>query len=226
MGQKYKIFINGKLLFLAQNPADVKEILSTDYQFIIRPYKDKKQLRDLLGILLGKINPSSMVIYSPDVKKLLNRVIDEFEYIEAAGGVVRNPSGEVLLIFRKGHWDLPKGKQEDGESLEETAVREVEEETGISRLSVEAPVSYPELSNDCTYHTYILDGKSILKGSFWYSMTTDYEGQAVPQIEEEIEKAIWVAPEALGKYLSNMYASVADVLEASLGMDRIEAPES
>jgi 8-oxo-dGTP pyrophosphatase MutT (NUDIX family) len=226
MGQKYKIFINGKLLFLAQNPAEVKEILSNEYQFIIKPYKNKKQLRELLDILLGRINPSSMVIYHANVEKLLNDVIGEFEYIEAAGGVVRDAASRVLLIFRRGYWDLPKGKQDKKESLEETAVREVKEETGLRSVRLEEPVTWPDLSNECTYHTYKLDDVLILKGSYWYTMTTDHAGALIPQTEEDIEQAVWVAPEALHKYLDRMYSSVIDVLEAALGIDKIEIPEN
>ncbi|MEZ5024352.1 MAG: NUDIX domain-containing protein [Chitinophagales bacterium] len=212
MIQKYKIFINDKLLFLVDNPAKVEEILTSKDPYIIKTYKKMKDLKDLVDVLMSDINQSSMVIYHADVEKLKNDLFSLFEYIEAAGGVVQNDEGKILLIFRKDFWDLPKGKIEKGESIEQAAVREVKEETGVKRLQLKEPVRFEGLSNTCTYHTYIHKGKSVMKASYWFKMSTDYAGRLVPQQEEDIEEVKWVHPSEIKEYTSNMYASIRDVI--------------
>jgi len=220
----YKIFVNGKLLYLAQNPAEVKEIMDTRYHFIIRPYKDEKDLDGLMDILLGKINPSSMVIYGPDIKKIRKKVFAYFKVLDAGGGVVRNGAGQILLIYRRGSWDLPKGKAEKGETIEETALREVIEETGITGLDLGEPIRYDGNVNECTYHTYKEKDKLIIKASYWYHMNTEYTGSLKPQAEEDIEEAVWVNESDLGPYYENMYPSIMDVLNAATSY--IHQPES
>jgi 8-oxo-dGTP pyrophosphatase MutT (NUDIX family) len=220
MGQKYKIFINDKILFLAQNPAEVEEILSTEDQYIIQPFKDLKRLKSMLEILLGKINRSNMVLYHADLENLKKVLFSQFEYIEAAGGVVRNELGQILLIHRKGSWDLPKGKMEGNETLEKTAVREVKEETGIDKASILAPITFPGLTNDCTFHTYRLADQNILKASYWYQMETSFTGRLVPQKIEDIDKAVWVEESDLTSYFPEMYPSIVDVLKAARTLGR------
>ena len=124
-----------------------------------------------------------------------------YQIIEAAGGIVRNQNDEILMIFRLGKWDLPKGKLEEGESVQEGAVREVIEECGISGLRVlhELPM---------TYHTYRIGDENILKRTYWFEMKTEHNADLVPQIEEHIEKAQWVNPDFLDEYLGNTYASI------------------
>lgn len=134
-----------------------------------------------------------------------------YKIVEAAGGVVRNNDGEILMIYRLGKWDLPKGKLEEGESIEEGAVREVIEECGIANLRVlkELPI---------TYHTYSIGDKKILKRTYWYEMHTKHVGELVPQIEEHIEKAQWINPDFLDEYMGNTYASIHWLLESSREM--------
>ena len=125
--------------------------------------------------------------------------------IEAAGGLVFNKDGDILMIFRNGKWDLPKGKLEIGESVEECAIREVEEECGISGLIIENKIKD-------TYHTYFLEGESILKKTYWYKMNTDSDGELVPQIEEGITKVSWVGKDQISEKLTNSYGNISDVL--------------
>lgn len=216
MSQKYKIFINGKIVFVVVNPAKVEEILETEYQFIIQPFKDKSQLTGLLEILLGDVNKSNMVIYGPKPNEILVALKKAFNYIEAAGGLVYNQKGEILLIHRRGFWDLPKGKLEKGESLEDAAVREVEEETGIRNITRGDLIRYPGLANECTYHTYEHKEEQVLKASYWFEMTTSYEGKLKPQQDEDIEEAKWVAVEDVESYYDEMYDSIVDVLKSAL----------
>ena len=126
--------------------------------------------------------------------------------IEAAGGLVFNKDGDILMIFRNGKWDLPKGKLEIGESVEECAIREVEEECGIYGLDITEKLLE-------TYHTYNLSGKEILKRTYWYKMRTDFDGELVPQIEEGITKVSWVEKGKISEKLKKSYGNISDVLK-------------
>lgn len=130
-------------------------------------------------------------------------LMQEYTYIRAAGGIVRNAEGQILMIFRRGVWDFPKGKVESGEANEEAAVREVFEETGVAaRITNPVPFS--------VFHTYDTYGPKMLKETVWYEMEAE-SGQTVPQTEEQISEAVWVAPEQVAKNLENSYASLKEV---------------
>ena len=111
---------------------------------------------------------------------------------------------------------------ENGESLEKAAVREVQEETGLNLVERNGLITYPDLLNQCTYHTYPHKGKYVMKASFWYNMFTSDDGKLIPQAEEDIEEAIWVDENELNNYYSEMYPSIVDVLEASKIKSNIE----
>lgn len=133
-----------------------------------------------------------------------------FKLSVAAGGVVRNPAGKILVIFRRGKWDLPKGKLDYDETPEHAAVREVMEECGLEEVQLGIPVTV-------TYHTYSEKKKRILKKTHWYEMTTAHAGPLVPQVEEDIEKAEWMTNEEVRTIVfSNTYASIRNVLEQVL----------
>jgi 8-oxo-dGTP pyrophosphatase MutT (NUDIX family) len=128
-----------------------------------------------------------------------------FEIIEAAGGLVFNPQNEVLLIFRKGSWDLPKGKLDDGESLEACALREVQEETGVQPLTAEQFIG-------TTAHIYLLKDTWILKESYWYKMRTSFSAALVPQESEDISKAEWVGKDKISGYFPEMYPLIREII--------------
>jgi len=130
----------------------------------------------------------------------------KFIMVEAAGGLVFNKDGYILMIFRNGKWDLPKGKLEIGESVEECAIREVEEECGISGLIIENKIKD-------TYHTYDLEGEKILKRTYWYKMNTDFNGKLTPQIEEGITKVSWVGKDQISEKLKNSYGNISDIFK-------------
>lgn len=147
------------------------------------------------------------VIYN-NINELFSSFSKQFVIIEAAGGVVRNKKGDLLMIHRLGKWDLPKGKIEIGESPINAAIREVEEECGIGNLTVKNTTPFK------TYHTYELDGKPILKITHWFNMTSERYGEMRPQIEEGIDKVTWVHNEGdLSSKLKNTFQNIRDVLE-------------
>ncbi len=142
-----------------------------------------------------------------DVNELFDTVTNCFKYIEAAGGLVTLSDGRMLLIKRRGKWDLPKGKSEKGESLQETAIREVMEECGLRNK----PRITGELTH--TYHTYYQDDKHILKHTAWYAMSYDGDDNLSPQISEDITDAVWISKNRLDMVLQNTYESVKQVLD-------------
>jgi len=136
------------------------------------------------------------------VKKFIKR---QFKVIKAAGGVVEK-EGKVLLIFRMGKWDLPKGKLEKKESPEKGAVREVEEECNI-KVGLNEKVCF-------TWHTYTRNGKKILKKTHWYRMECLDDVELRPQLEEDITEVQWMNQEEVMHALYNSYNSIREVMRA------------
>lgn len=137
--------------------------------------------------------------------KSLLKIFRDYTTVLAAGGLVRNQKGDILLIFRKGHWDMAKGHLETGESLEQCAMREVSEETGLKNLELIRPLGV-------TYHTYFRK-KNILKENYWYQMEVTEEMQLVPQKEEGIDEVKWVSPMEIEEYFDNMFPSIRDIIQ-------------
>lgn len=126
--------------------------------------------------------------------------------IEAAGGMVYNPKGELLMMLRHGQWDMPKGKLDEGETIEDCAVREVEEETGISNIKLCGILQ-------TTYHTYTIEGISVLKPSHWYRMECSGEESLVPQTEEGITALRWVDRTEAAALVKTAYPSIREMIE-------------
>ncbi len=149
-----------------------------------------------------------VIVYTENQKQQVDDLIkfkEKYRLIIAAGGVVTNDEGKVLLIFRRGKWDLPKGKVEDNEPIELCAEREVKEETGLKELLLRKPLVI-------TYHTYTEKGKSILKETHWFLLDASPDQEFEPQTEEDILKVEWVEKERLGAYKNNTYPLIIDVL--------------
>ena len=124
--------------------------------------------------------------------------------VNAAGGLVTNEKGEFLLIRRSGLWDLPKGHQDPGEPLEKTAIREVEEETGLHGLVLGKFIC-------TTDHCYLRDEKWYLKHTWWYAMTCPECQDCTPQTEEDITEVVWVSKSELPAYLQQTYPTIIEV---------------
>lgn len=122
--------------------------------------------------------------------------------IKAGGGLVTNPKGEILMIFRRSRWDLPKGKLEAGETIEECALREVREECGIDNLALGEFLC-------TTHHEYIENGRAIDKESHWFTMSGS--GTPKPQTEEDITQARWVSRTQAAELLGNSYDTIREV---------------
>lgn len=141
-----------------------------------------------------------------NVDELLQAFKAELNVLIAAGGLVHTPQNDLLLIHRLGRWDLPKGKLDEGEMLEECALREIKEETGADQLSLEKPLTI-------TYHTYHQNGRNNLKESHWYLIKAKEKMPLTPQTEENVEQCLWVPLAEIDSYIDGAFASIADVLK-------------
>lgn len=193
----YKVFVNDKPLFLTNEIA--KE---TDFQLFLLESVDIEQL--IIKMFNNKIKKA--YLYYPDEKEILKKVKEKIPVCKAGGGLVYNAKGEVLFIYRNGKWDLPKGGKEKGEEIDYTAMREVEEETGVGKLKIQDKLQK-------TYHVFKRNGKYKLKITHWYSMTTTFDGVLTPQANEGIEKVAWLNPEQVQEALKNSYENIKLLFE-------------
>lgn len=202
----YKIYINGTPLFLTSTK-DFQSLELKGDNFIKMRYVGKKKfLHNYIDLLEKNPNFDAVVLHTTDLEKLWGHFHSIYKIVEAAGGIVKNEKNEILMIHRLGFWDLPKGKIEKGESREEAAVREVQEETGIQNIDLQALIH-------TTYHTYeSKKGKKILKVSYWYKMETT-DTQLIPQAEEGIEEAIFVELNSFLSKPKKIYGNILDILE-------------
>ncbi|HLG39789.1 MAG TPA: NUDIX domain-containing protein [Chitinophagaceae bacterium] len=203
-----KIYFNDKPLFLCDNIDKTIEpyIHHDDAVFI-----DELNAHTVKTIIheMQEAPIHAGVFFHPDLDKLKKAFFKKFTLIQAAGGLVTNEKDELLLIFRRGKWDLPKGKLDRGEKLEDCAIREVEEETGLKNVKLISPLMI-------TYHTYHEGSKFILKESHWYNMKASDEQSLQPQTEEDIHEILWVKSSNLQTYMKNSFPSVTDVLKTCL----------
>ena len=125
----------------------------------------------------------------------------KIKVVEAGGGLVYNSKKEILFIRRNGKWDLPKGKVEKGETYEEAAIRETEEETGVQNLEIRRFIKK-------TYHVFKRNDKFRLKVTYWFEMYTDYDGDLIPEPEEGIKKVRWKNFEKAQKALQDSYENI------------------
>jgi len=197
----YKVFFNNKAIFLTDEFKN--NFLKREGLFY--KYHNKEELNDLI-ILFNLLNHiKTLYIIHDDLEFLRNEFKSLFKKIEAAGGLVKNKENKYLFIFRRGKWDLPKGKVDDGESPEITALREVKEECGLQSLSITRQLI-------STYHTYMLNENPILKKIYWYEMILDKEEIPTPQIEEDITDIKWFSQNEISQVVENTYPTIIDVL--------------
>ena len=193
----YKVFVNDRPLFLTNQVQ--KE---TDFKLFLLESIDIKKL--IVKMFQNKIQRA--FLYHPDEKLIMKTLKAKIPVVKAGGGLVYNTKGEVLFIFRNGKWDLPKGGIEKNETMEETAIREVEEETGVTGLKISNKLQK-------TYHIFKRNGRYKLKVTYWYEMQTDFNGIPQAQEEEGIEKVAWIKPEEIPVVLANSYENIKLLFE-------------
>ncbi len=197
----YKVFYNDRVVFFTENIQNIKEDINTT----IHHFKNKRLLRKALEDFISKNELINMYVVHEDVQRVFKKYTKLYKFIEAAGGLVRNAKGEILVIYRREKWDLPKGKLERNELPEIGATREVEEECGISNINIIKLIK-------TTYHTYRLKNKDILKRTYWYEMIHHGNQELIPQTEEEITEAKWINIDHIDEIKSNTFLSIIEVL--------------
>jgi len=171
----YKVFVNEKKLLLSKQSENLEKMLG---------YENVTSLEIALD-LLENTSVKELNVFGENIDQIWSEFQGLFRIIEAAGGIVNNPEGDILFIKRLGKWDLPKGKMEKGESREESALREIEEETGLADVELVSFIN-------TTYHIYIeRNGDKILKCTHWFEINFNGEDTSKPQIEEGITEVAW-----------------------------------
>ena len=188
----YKIFVGNKPIILT-----TKVETETNFKnFLI----DSVDINKVLS-KLKKDKYDAVHLIGSDKDELLKKFLSLLPNVIAAGGKVYNPNGDILFIFRNGKWDLPKGKAESKETINQTALREVEEETGVSGLSITKPL-------EITYHIFKRLDRYQIKVTYWFKMYSEFDGELIPQEKEGITKVKWIPESKLKKVLSNSYANI------------------
>jgi 8-oxo-dGTP pyrophosphatase MutT (NUDIX family) len=199
-----KIILNDKTIFLAEDHLEIISQFRLDNAMILFDVHRQK-IADLIDTLLISPVESAVVVGNPDENLLFFKQC--FRTLRAGGGIVFNNRNELLFIYRRKKWDLPKGKLDRGETIEACAKREVREETGIRKLEIVRHLGY-------TYHLY-LEYEMILKETSWYLMFSE-DHWLNPQRNEGIKKAVWVHKNNIRYQLSNTYPSIIDIFQVLL----------
>jgi 8-oxo-dGTP pyrophosphatase MutT (NUDIX family) len=196
-----KIYYNNKPFILAEPDADLSR------------YKEFQKLEGATAAhfkqAISMLEDSAIhgvLLVDADRERLEKELLWNFYPVYSGGGVVVNEHGSILMILRRGKWDLPKGKLDDGEDIEQCALREVREETGLARIELGKKIGN-------TMHIYTMNNKLMLKYTEWYLMSGSVKGSLVPQAEEKIEEVRWVRPADIPALLYNSFETISDVLK-------------
>ena len=187
----YKVFVNDTPIIITSSVKKAN---------IFPTYHFKNVVFDEIIQKLTNKELEGVNLYSTDIENDWISFLTNMKVIPAAGGLVLNSKNEVLFIYRNGVWDLPKGWIEKGETIETAAIREVEEECGIFNLKLIKPL-------ETTYHIYFHKGIK-LKQTYWFLMTSDYQKELIPQIEEGITQVAFKNETETEEVLKNTYENI------------------
>jgi 8-oxo-dGTP pyrophosphatase MutT (NUDIX family) len=207
MNFSQKIYYNDKPLILTTDMEAYMEAnpVSEMYQFFsgatLKSFTQALQFMDRPG-------NAGAIIEDVSEEALQDQLHAMYRPIMAGGGLVYNEEGALLMIYRRGKWDLPKGKLDEGENIAECALREVSEETGLRQLRLGDKLSD-------SFHIYVQDGEQYLKQTVWYTMYGTSTDLLKPQKEENIMEARWVAEKELGTHASRSYEAIREVLKTA-----------
>ncbi len=201
IAQSYKVFIGSSFIQFGNEPKNTTVFNSQ----INNP--SIKNLTELIADV--ETNTLQAILITGDSPQNWKSFCSFFKTVEAAGGFVHNEQGEWLFIYRNGMWDLPKGKLEMAEKIEDCAVREVSEECGIAPPEIRKALS-------TTYHTYNLNGARILKPTYWYLMKSADKSELIPQTEEGISVVKWVTSSEAKRLAQTSFGSIRQVVTEGL----------
>ena len=188
----YKVFVEDKPIILTT----VVEKETNFKNYLLNTVNIGKVIKEL-----NKATVNEIRLIHKNKDKLLKKFLKKLPNVIAGGGKVFNDKNEVLFIYRNDKWDLPKGKAEGKESIEETAIREVTEETGVTGLEITKPI-------ETTYHIFKRNGRYKIKVTYWFEMKTAYNGKLIAQEKEGITKVKWLNHEQVDEALTNSYSNI------------------
>lgn len=200
----YKVFFNERIVLLTDD-------FIRNFQIrhgLFYKYRNVSELKELLDFYRDLSQIESLFVFHHDIEELRERFKSCFQQVYAGGGLVRNSEGKFLIIKRRGKWDLPKGKVNKNETIEDAALREVTEETGLHGISIISPLM-------STYHCYYIDDEKILKRTSWYDMLYTGKEVPVPEAEEDITEIKWISKEEIKQLSGNTFPAIMDVLKYS-----------
>lgn len=188
----YTIFVGDKPIILT-----TKVDKETDFKvFLLKSVDLGRVIR-----MLNRTKIKAVYLVGKNEDKLLKQFLKKLPNVIAGGGKVYNEKGKILFIYRNNKWDLPKGGAEKKETIEETAMREVEEETGVTGLKITKPLPI-------TYHIFKRRGRYRIKITYWFEMRTAYDGDLIPQEKEGITKVKWLNEKKVKKAMENSYSNI------------------
>lgn len=188
----YKVFVGAKPIVLT---TQVEQ--ETDFKnYLLDTVNIGKVIKELNNTSLNEVR-----LIHKDEEKLLKKFLKKLPNVIAGGGKVFNNKNEILFIYRNDKWDLPKGKAEGKETIEETSIREVTEETGVTGLKITKPI-------DTTYHIFKRNGRHKIKITYWFEMKTSFNDILNPEVNEGITKVEWLNTQQVKEALKNSYANI------------------
>lgn len=200
MARMYEVYIMNRPVFFQENTP-------TDAHSLVIREPDKSTLDALPNLIRQHPDLNGIVLLSSNPEALWMSFCYGYREVLAAGCVVRNREGACLWIERNGKWDLAKGKVEPDEKIEDAAVREVEEETGIGQLTLTGDLGK-------TYHTYEENGVPILKITFWF--LAEHAGgntPGAPQTVEGITGVHWLPAPVPAAVRNGAYPSILALMD-------------
>ncbi len=202
----YEIYINETKIVLLPSSEIKDSFIRDENNMVVRYTGRVNHLLNFIDMCEKTTRQESIIIHSMDYKKMKMDFIRIFKVVEAAGGVVVNERDQILMIHRRGHWDLPKGKIEPGEKKKEAAIREVIEETGIDAVEIVGKKLMK------TYHSFInRKGVRCIKLSHWYLMSAKHQS-LTPQVEEDIDECRWMTLESFYSKERIVFSNILSVL--------------
>ncbi|MEL0186054.1 MAG: NUDIX domain-containing protein [Flavobacteriaceae bacterium] len=191
----YKVFANRLPIVLTSKA----KYLSNENTFLLSSLEIDEILKKLR-------KHKKIYLFFPKKKDLIKEFKSKIKTIYASGGIVKNKKSEILFIFRRGKWDLPKGKADKGETKKQTALREVKEETGVKKLAINKFFR-------TSFHIVRSNKKYYLKETTWYLMSSNYEGDLIPQIDEGIKSVKWKNLNQVKKIKEKTFKNISIILD-------------
>ena len=175
---------------------------------------DRKTLKNALQEFDAS-DATTLMLHHDGVEQLWDLYRSRYTFVQAAGGAVTDERERLLVMHRRGMWDLPKGKVDKGEAIPDAAVREVMEECGLGQVGIVGNIgsgSQDVLAE--TWHTYLHKGEHFLKRTDWFLMRASSHQILIPETKEDITEVKWMTDEEVMKMRSTTYPTLHAVIDA------------